>query len=729
MNRSPLAPNSGGTGKKRVFPFLIRLPRIGIGGLFCLLALGAAATSAQTPAVFWASDPVLPNDTVLVMGEDLGAVTSVQVRRLPDAPAGAGTERWLPITPLQVTGQSVKFTLPAAWKLGVYACRLLAGPSRSAPFLVNAPDPWWHQGDGGEASSPGGWLRVFGKCLSFGGGAQARLKAADGTITILKADHSDGYALNFPLPRTLKLGKYAMSVQNSLGGVAGWKDAGSVEVRPAEMWPTQVFNVMDFYGAKAEEESQKTLDKGSAVPDRTEAIQAALQKASAAGGGVVYFPPGKYAMQGTMTVPPHTLLRGAGAGLTLLWWGRGGFALDGGSEERHLQSADAAIPSPLIQGGTFGLEDLSLYLPREYGQAISAGDGFRMQRVRIRIDRYWIRGGEREDGLTLRMGDNGQVTDCDILARGVAFAFGGGHNELIARNIVQAGKSHCSLEHSDGVIVEDNDFVSLDPTTYNNLSNEGRNIYYARNRHESLFAQQSDYSWTFDGTGSAYLGPAAQVDGTTVTLAHDPTYPAWAGESHPLWKRAVVSILQGRGAGQYRFVMANQGRVWQVDRPFQVAPDSSSTLAIIPFRGRTLVIGNRFEDAGWVNMGYGSSFDVVCAQNQLRRVGAFLNLGLRDKEGVQPSWFIQYLDNDVREGQTLVQTTADMRNPDIFAGTVTRAAIHRRLHLGADNSGRIDIGGNATDVIVEHCTLANPRSTVKAGTDTHSVLLRDNAGH
>ena len=428
-------------------------------------------------------------------------------------------------------------------------------------------------------------------------------------------------------------------------------------------------------------------------------------------------------------MPPHTLLRGAGEGLTLLWWGKGGFALDGGSEERRLQASDAAVPSPLIEGGTFGLEELSLYLPREYGQAISAGDGFRMRHVRIRVDRYWIRGGEREDGLTLRMGSNGQVTDCDILVRGVAFAFAGGQNEVIARNTVQAGKSHCSLEHSDGVIVEDNDFVSLDPTTYNNLSNEGRNIYYARNRHESLFAQQSDYSWTFDGTGSAYLGPAAKVDGATVTLAQDPIYPAWAGESHPLWKRAILCILEGRGAGQYRFVTAHAGRVWQIDRPFLTPPDNSSTLAIIPFRGRALVIDNRFEDAGWVNADYGSSFDVVCARNQLWRVGAFLNLGLRDKEGVQPSWYVQYLDNDVREGQTLVQTTADMRNLDLFAGPVTRAEIHRRLRLGADNSGQVNIGGNATDVIIEHCTLDNPHSKIKADPGARSVLLRDNAGH
>ena len=72
---------------------------------------------------------------------------------------------------------------------------------------------------------------------------------------------------------------------------------------------------------------------------------------------------------------------------------------------------------------------------------------------------------------------------------------------------------HRDAEGSDGLIVEDNDFVSLDPTAYVNLSNEGRNVYYARNRHESQYTQQSDFSWTFDGGGVAYQGTSRRRTG------------------------------------------------------------------------------------------------------------------------------------------------------------------------------------------------------------------------
>ena len=723
-----------------------------------VLLAGGPRARAQTPqaapSIFWASDPVQPNDTVLLAGEDLNEVDAVEVARLPDAspnqPAAAAgpLETWQTIVPLQKTARAIKFVLPAAWQNGVFACRLKAGAARSRRVLINAPTPWWMQADAGEdeaqaaaVGTPGGWLRIFGKCLSLSGSSPSGsspsgsspsgssrilLRDKDGHGVWLKAAGTDGYALLASLPRDLKPGKYLVLVHNGCGGVGGVRLGGTLSVRAAQPWPAQVFNVMDFYGAQAQAEGDKTQDKGSPTPDRTEAIKAALARAKANGGGVVFFAPGKYAFQGELQVPPRTILKGAGEGTVAIRWGKGGFALDGGSSARRLQDADEAVPGSLISGSAFALEDLSLYLPRHYQTGIASGDGFGMQRVRVRVDRYWQRSGERENDVLMRIGSHCRVLDCDILAQGVAISFGRGRDEIIARNTIAAGKSHLALEHCDGAIVEDNQLDSLDPTAYINLANEGRNLYYARNTQRSLFAQQSDFSLTFDGNGSAYLGGASAA-GSELTLLKEPKFPAWANESSELWQRAAACILDGRGAGQYRLIAANAGRKWQLERPFEVAPDASSVVSIIPFRGHVLVVGNRFEDANWVNMGYGSSFDVVCASNSLYRVGALLNLGLREPEGVHASWFVQYLHNDIFEGRTLEQSTGDERNPQIFGGTTTRFAIHRAQHFHADNSGSINIGGNACDAVVEHCRLDNEASRIVAEPRTGGVLLRDNA--
>jgi hypothetical protein len=541
---------------------------------------------------------------------------------------------------------------------------------------------------------------------------------------MLHALADDDFSLRCTLASDVAPGAYSVFVHNGFGGQAGWASAGQISVQAAAPWPSRVFNVMDFYGANADREEARTAHKGSPPVDRTEAVAAALKKAGENGGGVVYFPAGVYTLQAPLQAPPHTMLRGQGMGLVTLWWGKGDMALDGGSSQRRLNAADSAVPPTMISGSEFGIEDLTLVLPRLYQTGIETGDGFRMRQVRMRVDRYWIRSGEREYALAMRLGNKCQITDCDILARGVAFTSGRGL--VVARNQIMAGKSNADLSHSNGVIVEDNSMVSLDPTAYINMSGEGRNLYYARNRHEAFFSQQSDFSWTFDGTGMAYIGKVASVNGTAVQLAGDPKYPNWAGEDSGLWKRSVICILQGRGAGQYRYVAANHGRQWTVDRPFDVAPDATSIVSIVPFRGHALVIGNHFEDCGWVNMGYGSSFNVVCAGNQLYRVGEMLNLGLRLSDSVMPSWYIQYLDNDIYDGQTLVQCTGDQRSPQTFDGPVTRFCVQEGQHIHADNTGSLDVGGNATDVIVEHCILDSPESRIRVDQGTSNVLIRDN---
>ena len=48
-------------------------------------------------------------------------------------------------------GRTLKFAVPGAWPPGVFACRVtVEGGGTSDPVLLNAPDPWWVQGDEGE---------------------------------------------------------------------------------------------------------------------------------------------------------------------------------------------------------------------------------------------------------------------------------------------------------------------------------------------------------------------------------------------------------------------------------------------------------------------------------------------------------------------------------------------------------------------------------------------------
>ena len=128
-------------------------------------------------------------------------------------------------------------------------------------------------------------------------------------------------------------------------------------------------------------------------------------------------------------------------------------------------------------------------------------------------------------------------------------------------------------------------FISAHPTAYQNIAGHGKNVYYARNTHEALTVHQADSSFTFDAGTAAYLGKIAEVNGTNLTLAADSVFAPWAKENSSYWKEAVVCVLDGRGAGQYRDVVANQGRAWKIDRPFAVVPDQISIVTIVPSTG------------------------------------------------------------------------------------------------------------------------------------------------
>jgi hypothetical protein len=706
------------------------------------VASAASSDAAPRPCIFWASDPVRPDETVLLQGSDFPAAAVVEITRLDNTPTGAGADgalpardaqlgqikAWTRVPVLQGTDETLKFVVPADWAPGVFACRIVAAGAASEPTLLNEPDPWWIQGDEGEAATAGGWLRVLGKSLTTPDPAgkepsTVRLERDGQAAIVLPAVAADGYSLRCAMPADLAVGKYRVHVSNGSGGPAAWSPAGTVEIIAAPKLPAETFSVLAAYGPDAVKAMRNSLVKYNLPVDRTEGIKAALQKAKENGGGTVFFPAGRYTIKGPLVIPDRTMLKGEGMGLVTLWWGEGHFNLDGGGQQGRAKVEAPKPPDMLIFGQDYGLEDLSIYLPLAYEQGIVADKRLRMQRVRVRVDHSWLpdRNGE---GTVARMGRNFQVTDCDIYAKGQALV--SGDYGLIANNRILAGKTNTPLGGAWGVIVENNQFVGMDPTAYQNIAGCGRNIYYAHNRQESLFVHQADYSFTFDASAGAYLGGIAQTQGTDVTLAADPVYPDWAREESSLWRRSVVCVLSGRGAGQWRDVRGNRGRNWKIDRPFDTAPDATSVVSIIPFSGRVLIVGNRFEDAAWVNAGYGTSIDVICAENDVVRSALLMNLGVHADDWFEPSWYVQYFDNRVTEGQTGIESNGGGQKSDRYSGPLTCWAVHRRHTIAADNGGSISIAGNLRDVIVEGCTLNHSMSVIKADGAGQGVLLRNN---
>ena len=254
--------------------------------LAILVALAFAASvahaAAEKPQVYWYSAPVMAGQVAAVQGEGWGEGATVGLAHLPDEAPGepearVAVEGTLPaVTPLQVNPRSVKFVVPpgssrASWPAGW----TWAGKSRTAS-ISTAPLPWWQQGDWGAEASPGGWIRVFGRCLSLGGATVALVQEGQ-KAQLLKPKQEDMWSLTAKIPATTAPGEYTVWVHNGKGGPAGWAKAGVKVQAHGFAHQDRVFNVRD-YGAIPDDPMDDSL-----------AFTKRVQAAADNGGGVVQF--------------------------------------------------------------------------------------------------------------------------------------------------------------------------------------------------------------------------------------------------------------------------------------------------------------------------------------------------------------------------------------------------------------------------------------------------------
>ncbi|MCE5238981.1 NEW3 domain-containing protein [bacterium] len=702
--------------------------------LVCCLLLLIPSLLCAAPHLFWASSPVAPGETVLLVGDELAAVT-VSLSRLPDSPkdprqaveiTGAGL--------MQPTNGSVKFVVPASWRRGLYRCEVKSATG-AATTLLNRPVIWWLQGEGHVELPPGERLHLFGNCL---GNTEQRPVTVEltGPKTV-RLQAPAGVEIVTTLPSSLPEGSYQVRLSNGYGGAAAWSDPVPLTVRREQPWPTQRFDVTDF-GADPQGQA-----------DCSAAVAAAIAKAAAGSGGVVFFPRGRYQLTQTIELPRFVTLQGEGRELVNLYW------------------PDLRDPLPAQIKGTnsFALQDLTLYCSN-YSRFLVGDDRqpeaghVRLERLTIRADRY--RGHMTADEVDRRMRSGGGnqcpllslggrdvvITDCDLQSSGMVFWLSRLRGAYVARNTLRNGRWgwYC-LSGSDGVILDGNRFIGGDlMATGGGLncldgSSYSQHVYYAHNTLTDMFGWDRE-AMTSDAGGGAYFGKVAASTPTVTTTAEDTKDGA-------RWGGGGVYILDGKGMGQYRRVAAINGREITVDRPWDVPPDATSILTVCAFQGRCLFVGNDFTDAGVALQFYGNAIEHLMIGNVSRRTAGFHNFGMNYSNGIQPSWYLQWLDNTISEGNTywsdhdnwrlsgeahigvyIFPPAANWQTPLTLGTMVRRNKLQSNAHImlgcewngpGADRPGR-----HVRDAIVEHNQIARSELGIYAYTPVEGLVIREN---
>ncbi|MCL2488155.1 MAG: family 43 glycosylhydrolase, partial [Oscillospiraceae bacterium] len=105
----------------------------------------------------------------------------------------------------------------------------------------------------------------------------------------------------------------------------------------------------------------------TSTPDATSRIQAKLDEAATAGGGIVFLPPGKYRVAGSLTIPSGVELRGAGGEIATVPHGVGSILeIYGG---KNNPGGDPAI---IMESGS-GMRGVVINYPEQLISNISAG--------------------------------------------------------------------------------------------------------------------------------------------------------------------------------------------------------------------------------------------------------------------------------------------------------------------------------------------------------------------
>lgn len=599
--------------------------------------------NTNKPVIFWHSDPVLPNETLVISGEFFQEDAVVEIVRTD----GKGTKK-TSLKPIQQSSTSLKVVIPGDWSVEAWKYRVVQESGRSSEEIVNNSDVWWVQGDGGlKTSTQDGWVRVFGKCLAFSKKTSIWLTDKKKKKFALKVDEQSGYSLKAIVPAKLAAGKYDIVVDNGIGG----QKQSELEVLEKDRSKQKVLNVLDF-GADP-----------TGKKDCTVAIVQAIELISSFAGGVIYFPRGRYRIDsilrsGTfikspLKVPEGITLRGEGVDLVSLWW------------------PDQEEPLPtLIEGGAnFGVEELSIYTQGNFCSIITGESNTKIHKVRIRASRYYMAGynggphhGRKfEDvdpsatGAALQLwGRNIQVTDCDILTSSLGLDLRHPKGAYIAGNTIEARNFHF-FNGGDGVIFENNSFHGCENSGGCNLglhmgAQTAKHYYYAYNKTSNTFRGDRE-GLTLDGHCVAYTGHIKSLDACTIDLPEEQGRASEKGVTKNM-DGLVVYILAGKGRGQYRWVKNVDGSKVTLDEAWLSPPDETSLISIAGYNGRHLFIGNEMIDTGTMLQLYPPNCECIAAGNKAVRASNINSLSKLGKKKdndfwrVEQSWYNQFIENE-----------------------------------------------------------------------------------
>jgi hypothetical protein len=662
---------------------MVHTPRV-LSFIFLLLLkfAGECNWAFAGPAhVWWSAEPVLPGELAMLQGEGWTDNPAIAI-------ASGQTEDFKPVPSehIHTNARSLRFIVPAQHPVGVTRCAITAR-GQTLNIALNMPQPWWNQGDQGRISSPGGWARVFGRCLAFDGATpRAQLRRGPEVIDAPVIE-SNAWCLTTRVPQGIQDGTYDVWVHNGTGGDSAWSNAGVLQIslRPPA-WPTNVVWFTD-HRATADDET-----------DDTNAMRDSLAQLKKQGGGVLRIPRGRFNLSGAFTIPEKVLIKGEGMELTHLVW------------------KDTDLPPDVFfsnNTGRIGMEDIGLYAnnyrkvlyiapPKGRPNMNPPIEDVGIRRIRVRCAPLSVQKLSDAQQETRRtelpktaiveiQASNVKFIQCDLAwLQGIGFSLQG--SDIVCRgNRLRAEGGWCPVGGGKRIICEMNELSGVTTGV-----TRGGETWFAHNTiaHQYVgFREGCTTDGIFGGVG--FL-KNVKTTGRKVEFTADA--PRTESPQIP----SAIRVIDGTGAGQYRRIVSFTDNSLEMDREWDVEPDDSSVLWAANALCNQIYFDNHFSDSGIGVQLYGSALDCVIADNTSARSGGFRAWGN------DICWYVQFLGNRIPEGYGTAGPEAAAGFSSInavgpyvrgYRGTTCRGIVIRRNSI--DNNAEIVLRGAVHDVVVE----------------------------
>lgn len=574
---------------------------------------GARTKPPRAPRIAGITRQAGPGDSFVAYGRGFlgGDPSDTRLWLYSQTTASNGTFS-TPAILLRGNDASVIARVDASLPYGMYVVWVETAKGPSHPIRVNATDAWWV---GPDHAQPGGLVSVYGRNLSRNNGnVESHVylrKWASGPsapCTRVPVTAVNPYKVTFRLPGPERLQTnedYEVWVHNGHGGPFGWSGPLRLEVEENEryVWEGTVWDV-----------TRNGVTKDDPIDD-TAAIQAIVNGATS--GDILYFPTGTYVIEQPLTITTALSIEGDGPS-SVLRIGVPDF------------SPTPASASPItIAGFPARMRDLRIQSLVETDPVKKASIMFlgvhgtppTATAAGLIIENLTY---ESPDGTSLVDIMVTDVNDVHVRqshfssGRGDCLSLGRGHQVFVQDNVFE-GKWHDETQ-SGGAAVRTALVNELDMS-----GNEGRSLDTTNARRlDRLFLAGSPAGFTYHHyigqnttieVGSPYDTQGEQIMfetpwiygsatpsavGTrTVTFSNVNFCPDAFAFDDPRTYRdptlntpAMLAILDGSGAGQFRRIESNTRDTIIIDRPWDVAPNAGSVLNILAATYRSVVFGN-----------------------------------------------------------------------------------------------------------------------------------------